>query len=146
MTFSQEIISELRNSGYRITMQRELIINAIAEGNRHMPVEDILAKLQETTSAINLATIYRTLDILWKEGFVYRNDLHEGKMAYSLVAHGPHIHLVCRHCKEVIEISVDELQPLRDTLLHEHGFDADLKHLSLFGVCARCEQKADSQK
>jgi Fur family ferric uptake transcriptional regulator len=145
MTLSQEIISELRDSGYRITMQRELIINALAEGERHMPVEDIQAKLQKKTNVINLATIYRTLEILWKEGFAYRNDLYEGKLAYSLVAHGPHIHLVCRHCKEVIEVSVEVVQPLQEKLLREQGFNADLSHLSIFGVCTQCEQAADAQ-
>lgn len=139
MILYEEIISDLRDSGYRITPQRELIIRAISENDQHMPAEEIFSKIQKQTKAINIATIYRTLDMLWEEGFVHRNDLNEGKMSYAVVKHGPHVHLVCRHCKRVIDIDLDILKPLRETLLQNHNFNADLEHLSLFGICQECK-------
>ncbi|MFN2138153.1 MAG: Fur family transcriptional regulator [Candidatus Promineifilaceae bacterium] len=138
MTLTEEIISDLRDSGYRITPQRELIIRAIAESGRHMPVEDIYAAVQEQTSAVNLATIYRTLEMLWEEGLVHRNDLHEGKLAYAVAEHGPHLHLVCRRCKRVIDVDPDILAPLQAVLREREQFEADLEHLSLFGLCIEC--------
>lgn len=140
MVLHEEIISDLRDSGYRITPQRELIIRAISKSERHMPAEEIYAEIQKQTRTINLATIYRTLDMLWEEGFVHRNDLNEGKMAYAVLKHGPHVHLVCRHCKNVIDVDPQILRPLRETLQQQHGFNADLEHLSLFGICHDCEK------
>ncbi|MCJ7717374.1 MAG: transcriptional repressor, partial [Anaerolineales bacterium] len=62
MTHCQTIIDNLRQRGYRITPQREMIIEAIAHSPQHITAEEISEKLQEHTRAINIATVYRTLD------------------------------------------------------------------------------------
>jgi Fur family transcriptional regulator, ferric uptake regulator len=139
MSYSQTIIANLRQRGYRITSQRELIIRAIAQGDLHLSAEDVLGELQEQTQAINLATIYRTLEMLWAEGFVYRNDLSEGKTVYTTLDHGPHAHLVCRKCKRVIDAAPEILQQLHEQALIRYAFEVDLAHLSLFGLCAACK-------
>jgi Fur family ferric uptake transcriptional regulator len=103
MSYSESIIAELRNRGYRITPQREMIIQAIAHSPEHITAEEIAQQLQEHTQAINIATIYRTLELLWQEGLACRNDLSEGKIVFATFEHGPHIHLVCRKCNKVID-------------------------------------------
>ena len=140
MSQSESIISGLRRRGYRITPQREMIVRAITQSEHHMSAEEILSELQETTQAINLATIYRTLELLWEEGYVFRNDLSEGKYAYAFAEHGPHIHLVCRKCKCVVDADPQLLQSLNRELLARHEFSADLEHFSVFGVCGACRR------
>jgi Fur family ferric uptake transcriptional regulator len=127
--------------GYRITPQRELIIEAITQSPRHITAEEIALQLQKHTQAINIATVYRTLDLLWQEGFACRNDLSEGKIVYATVHHGPHIHLVCRKCNQVIDADSAVLSPLNQELQNMYGFDPDLDHFSIFGVCSECKAK-----
>lgn len=140
MSHHQEILDQLRAHGHRITPQREMIIDILAHSTRHMSAEEILDDLQHHTSAINIATVYRTLDLLWDEGVANRNELGEGKHVYSAARHGPHLHLVCRHCRRVIEIDPDLLIPLRRELKETYHFDIDLHHISLSGVCANCQE------
>ena len=138
MSNNHTIITELRQRGYRITPQRELIVAALLRGAHHMSAEEILAELHKQTQAINLATVYRTLDLLWAEGFIHRNDLSDGRIVFAAAAHGPHVHLVCRKCKQVTDADSPLVDPLGDTLQRQYGFAVDLEHLSLFGLCRAC--------
>ena len=138
MTHCHTILTELRERGYRITPQREMIIHAIAHSSQHITAEEISDKLREHTAAINIATVYRTLDLLWKEGFARRNDLSEGKGVYATYEHGPHIHLVCRKCDQVIDADVSILNSIGKDLYQRYQFQPDLNHFSIFGVCEEC--------
>ena len=79
----------LRQRGYRITPQREMIIETIAHSEKHMSAEEVYAEVRKRTQATNIATIYRTLDMLWEEGLACRNDLGEGRIVYATLQHGP---------------------------------------------------------
>ena len=138
MTHCHTILNELRERGYRITPQRELIIQAIAHSSLHITAEEISDKLQEHTAAINIATVYRTLDLLWQEGFACRNDLSEGKVVYATYEHGAHIHLVCRKCDQVIDADISMLNSIGEDLYQEYQFQSDLSHFSIFGICDEC--------
>ena len=140
MTHCHTIIAELREKGYRITPQREMIIHAIAHSPHHITAEEISDKLQEHTQAINIATVYRTLDLLWQEGFACRNDLSEGRVVYATFDHGPHIHLVCRKCNQVIDADIEIIQSLREDLHQKYHFNPDLDHISIFGICDKCKE------
>ena len=137
------IIDTLRARGYRITPQREIVVDILARTNRHLSAEEIYTQLQERTQVTNISTVYRTLDVLWEEGFTCRNDFSEGKIVYATREHGPHIHLVCRRCGQVQDANSKVLEALGETLGKEYEFTADLDHLSIFGECADC---ANSEK
>jgi len=139
MSHCHTIIAELRERGYRITPQREMVIGIIAHVDRHLSAEDIFAELGKQTQATNIATVYRTLDMLWEEGFACRNDLSEGKIVYTTYKHGPHIHLVCRSCNHVMDTDPHLLAPLGDELSARYQFKADLQHISVFGICVDCQ-------
>lgn len=141
MPYSEVIIAELRNRGYRITPQREMIIEALTHSPEHITAEAIAQQLEKHTQAINIATIYRTLELLWQEGLACRNDLSEGKIVFATFQHGPHIHLVCRKCDKVIDGDIGLLSELRQKLQQLYHFDPDLDHFSIFGVCSECQEK-----
>ncbi len=144
MSHCQTLIESLRASGNRITPQREMIIQAIAHSDRHLSAEEIYAQVQARTRAINLATVYRTLDLLVSEGLASSLDLGGGCVVYATREHGPHIHLVCRQCRCVIDADHHLLTPVGDQLHAQYDFAADLRHLSLIGLCQACRPKSQS--
>jgi Fur family ferric uptake transcriptional regulator len=139
MSPCQTIISDLRQRGYRITPQREIVIDILAHSEHHLSSEEIFVKLQEHSQVTNISTVYRTLEMLWAEGFACRTDLSEGKIVYAAHHHGDHIHLVCRRCGVVMDADPKFTDPLLDQLRNDHQFEADLKHFSIFGVCQDCQ-------
>lgn len=135
LTFTES----LRQRGFRITPQREMIIETIAHSEKHMSAEEVFAEVKKRTQATNIATIYRTLDMLWEQGLACRNNLGEGRIVYAALQHGHHIHLVCRRCNQIMDAEPKQLDPLAEALHSEYNFEADLQHLSIFGVCADCQ-------
>jgi len=138
MTHNYPLIESLRQKGYRITPQREWIIDAIAHSEHHISADKILERVQQHTSAVNLATVYRTLELLTAQGLVTRLDLGEGCVVYATTHHGPHIHLVCRLCGRVIDADQQLITSLGQQLAEQYRFQADLQHISILGVCAGC--------
>ena len=62
---------QLRARGYRVTPQRQLVLEAVARLDHATP-EEIGAQVQQTARGVNISTIYRTLDLLEQIGSAIR--------------------------------------------------------------------------
>src|SRR5687767_5891777 len=95
----------LRDRGYRLTPQRQLVLEAVS-ALRHATPEEVCAEVRRTASGINISTVYRTLDLLEELGLVTHTHLGHGAPTYSAATDEEHLHLVCRHCGRVSETAV----------------------------------------
>jgi len=129
--------AKLRGSGYRLTPQRELILAAV-ERLGHATPDEVLAEVRKQSSAVNHSTVYRTLEVLEELGLVRHAHLSDRAPTYHSVTDHEHFHLVCRNCQKVISVDPDVLTPLLQTLDADHGFTADVGHLTVFGLCGEC--------
>jgi Fur family ferric uptake transcriptional regulator len=139
------LIEQLRKQGYRLTPQREMIVEAVAHAGRHITAEEVYEQVCTHTNAVNVATVYRTLDLLVELGLISHADLGDGRVTYASPDHGPHCHLVCRRCGCVIEADYELVAPLDERLRERCHFVADLDHLAIPGLCTECEARL-SQK
>lgn len=133
-----EFIERFRLLGLRVTPQRLLVLEALAASGGHMTADDVMRWTAARYPAINLATIYRTLDLLTSVGLVTQTDLGGGASEFELVGETLHHHLVCEQCGAVTEIDDTALVPMRERMLREYGFRVSSKHVGLFGMCAAC--------
>lgn len=141
MACSDAYLRELRRQGVRITPQREMILDALAHGKGHMTAEEIFDQVREHTRAVNLATVYRTLDMLVEAGLATRANLWDGRLVYAPRQHGPHLHLVCRLCGGTIDADVQLLLSLVEKTQQQYQFSIDWQHLSVQGICQVCQEK-----
>ena len=111
----------------------------------HATPEDICAEVQQTARGVNISTIYRTLELLEQIGLVTHTHLGHGAPTYHLAAEADHVHLVCRDCGEVTEVSPDTVGDLVTRLDREFGFETEVRHLTVFGRCARCRSAEDRE-
>jgi Fur family ferric uptake transcriptional regulator len=139
MTDYQIMLDKLRQRGYRITPQREMIVDALAHCEDHMTAEEIYAITRSRSKALNLATVYRTLDLLVDVGLISRADLGNGRIMYTSDQHGPHLHLVCRQCGKAVGADSALLASFEEQLHAGYGFVADLQHLCISGLCESCQ-------
>jgi Fur family ferric uptake transcriptional regulator len=100
--------------------------------------------VQETAPAVNITTVYRTLDLLEQLGVVRHTHLGHGAPTYATSEH-EHVHLVCHHCGTVDEIDVDALDELAAALRSSRGFRLDAAHVALSGTCRACAERADAE-
>jgi Fur family ferric uptake transcriptional regulator len=136
---SDDAASRLRALGQRVTPQRRLVLEAVASLGHATP-EQIHA---EVGARADLSTVYRTLDLLEEVGLVQHTHLGHGSPTWSVAEGEVHVHLVCRVCDAVREISVSVVADLKSVLERTEGFEIDMSHLALTGRCARCRTKQD---
>ena len=136
-----DIVRKLSEQGYRLTPQRLMILSAIENSDNHISAEEIYAQVVAKYPHINISTVYRTLELLKGLGLVTETDLGGGRFRYHPADKGHHHHLVCRECGAIIDLDESMLASLKDTLLREYKFIADLRHLAIFGRCVKCRAK-----
>jgi len=127
----------LREKGYRLTPQRELILNAV-DTLGHATPDEVLAEVRTHSDAVNVSTVYRTLEVLEELGLVRHAHLSDRAPTYHSVRDHEHFHLVCRNCHQVISVEPDVIEPLLTRLDAEFSFTADVGHLTVFGTCQDC--------
>lgn len=130
---------DLRARGYRLTPQRQLVLEAVTRLGHATP-DDVVGAVRETASGVNISTVYRTLELLEKLGLVTHTHLGHGAPTYHAAADGDHVHLVCRACGDIAETSPDVVAPVVDELARSQGFRADVGHFAIFGLCRGCAQ------
>ena len=136
----REIISKLREQGYRLTPRRMMILSAIENSTNHISAEEIYTQVVAKYPRVNISTVYRTLELLKRLGLVTETDLGEGRVRYHPADKGHHHHLVCQECGAIIDLDESLLVSLKSALLREYKFSADLRHLAIFGHCANCSK------
>jgi Fur family transcriptional regulator, ferric uptake regulator len=124
----------LREKGYRLTPQRELILQAVEELGHATP-DEVLAEVRRHSTAVNASTVYRTLEVLEELGLVRHAHLSDRAPTYHSTSEHEHFHLVCRNCHQVISVDPDVLSTLSERLQADHGFTVDVGHLTIFGTC-----------
>ncbi len=129
--------AQLRARGYRLTPQRQLVLEAVGALGHSTP-EEIVTQVRQTASAVNISTVYRTLELLEELGLVRHTHLGHGAPTYSVAGDDDHVHLVCRQCGGVQEASRDLVTDVVDGLRDELGFRVDIGHFALFGICRAC--------
>lgn len=140
MERSVGLVDKLSEKGYRLTPQRMMVLKAIENSASHISAEEIYVQVVEKYPHVNISTVYRTLDLLKRLGLVMETDLGGGRVRYHPADRGHHHHLVCQECGAIIDLDEAMLQPLKDILRRKYDFDADLRHLAIFGRCARCRR------
>lgn len=120
-----------------MTVDRRAVVEALDRSTDHLTVEQLAEAVWADHPDINLATIYRTLELLERLEIAFHVHLGHGPSRWHL-ADEVHHHLVCEVCDRVIEVPDSTFDPLRRRLLRETGFVIDPHHFSLSGRCAAC--------
>ena len=131
--------AELRARGYRLTPQRQLVLEAVGELGHATP-EEIATAVRRTASGVNISTVYRTLELLEEVGLVRHAHLGHGPPTYSVATDDDHVHLVCRDCGRVEEAAAELVAPAIERLSQEKGFSVDVGHFAVFGRCRDCRE------
>lgn len=137
-----ELRGTLHQRGMRMTPQRQMVLDAVRQLGHATP-EAICTRVQTTSPAVNISTVYRTLDLLEDLRLVRHTHLGHGAPTYSSEDHG-HVHLVCHRCQSLIEIDSRQLAPLSVAMADQHGFVLDPAHLALSGLCAECAATSEA--
>ena len=128
----EELADALRARGLRMTPQRQRVLDAVRSLGHATP-EEISASLSD----VDVATVYRAVQLLESLGLVAHTHLGHGAPSYR-PAEDEHIHVVCHDCGQVVDAPPGLAGALVGRLRDERGFTVDLAHFTVFGQCAEC--------
>ena len=128
----------LREAGQKVTPQRVIVLCAVRHAGAHVTAPRIIDDLQEAHPYIDASTVYRTLASASDLGLVSETDMGAGDTEFEWVGVNRHHHLICRACGGVESLDNSYLDSLATLLYEEQGFQADLGHFAIFGVCKEC--------
>ncbi|HEX9116977.1 MAG TPA: Fur family transcriptional regulator [Anaerolineae bacterium] len=143
MSCHTEALKTLQAQGMRLTAQRAVILEDLFHQRGHRTAEAIYNNVKPRLPGLNLATVYRTLEMLHAARVIAAFDGRDGLTEYELVApHDGHHHLLCRECGAELDLAAAPIERLRTEICAQFGFEADLEHLIITGLCQTCRQKS----
>ncbi len=143
MVSREELSTILRNKGFRITPQREKILDIfydLPEGE-HLSAEALQNRLRQETSDISLATSYRTLKLLASLGVLREVDFAEDHKHYELIRSESdiqHQHVICVECGHTEEFTSVEIFEAASAISKRIAFTLIDVQLKLYGRCKAC--------
>lgn len=136
---ADSVLLELKKRGLRMTPQRRAIVAEIMSANGHISPAAVARRVQVRVPGVNASTVYRTLDLLEEVGVLSHTHLESGA-EYHRRAESQHVHLTCSRCGAEDSLSLAEAKRLHDLVKKHHGFEPDLTHFAISGLCARCQR------
>ncbi|HIC87859.1 MAG TPA: tRNA (N6-threonylcarbamoyladenosine(37)-N6)-methyltransferase TrmO [Anaerolineae bacterium] len=140
------LINQLRQQGERLTAPRRAVLEMLTSVPGHHTVEEIRTYLAEHDHRIDQATVYRVLQWLKELGVVSQSDLGLGRTVYELVGTTPHHHLICLACGAITNLSDELIEPLREALHRDYGFEPRIDHMVFFGLCPSCQARQNERQ
>jgi Fur family ferric uptake transcriptional regulator len=141
MTHQHEDYQRLiRQRGFRVTPQRQMILEAVRSGKGHSSPEQVYNRVVKKAPALNRATVYRTLEFLAEQHLITSTDVGTGGKVYEIAEQEPHHHLVCEGCGKIEQVGHGIVERAFRQVEREHGFKVTSNHLALFGLCSECRK------
>lgn len=130
------LVAGLRRAGLRVTAPRRAVCAVLAAcGDEHLTAADVAAR---AGPAVDLSTVYRTLDALEGLGMAEHVHLGHGAGAYHVGPSAGHHHLVCDTCGRTVDVPLGDLQQAIEQVTAPLGFVPDAAHFAIVGRCAAC--------
>jgi len=133
------VLEKFRANGGRVTTARREIVSVVLGGteHEHLTADEIGRRIQDEHPEIALSTVYRSLDALAELGVLEHVHMGHGPAVYHLT-HERHVHLVCRGCGVVLELTDDALTDVAAEIERTTGFVIEPSHFAINGRCADC--------
>jgi Fur family ferric uptake transcriptional regulator len=145
-TFIDGLDAFYKRNNLKKTKQRETILRIMFENDNHMTPEELHKAINLISgNKIGIATVYRNLSMLEKEGLV--NSMNFGNLKrYELSIKSHHDHMICTDCGKIIEFDDKRLKKLQNNIASKYNFEVAYHIVQLFGICSECKLKKGKLK
>ncbi len=120
----------------RQTKSRQMISDVFNKTDELMSAEMVSKKIND--KAINLSTIYRTLELFLKQGIISKSVIDHTAYYYK-VNHNHHHYMICLSCHNKLELDC-HLDELTEEAAQNKGFKITQHDLTVYGYCEKCSQ------
>lgn len=137
MVAAERIARDLRGRGLRLTRQRRVILEALQNTKAHPDAYTLFRDVKRVLPRVSLATVYRTLSVLTKMGFV-REVESSGPFARFDGRLDPHGHITCSACGRIADVELPDISEIPARAMVDGPFKVTGCRVELTGLCASC--------
>ncbi len=125
------------------TKQQQAVLRCIeTHAKQCVSAAELSELLREQGSPIGVATVYRQLEKLEKQGRLHKVVTEEGACYHLCTQETPHdcFLLKCEKCGRIEHVDCEKLAPLYRHLEQEHHFAINPCRTMFYGVCEQCRE------
>jgi Fur family transcriptional regulator, ferric uptake regulator len=132
----EEAIDALRERGLRLSTPRRLILEALFAADGAVSAQQLSREL-----ALDATSVYRNLELFERFGAVHHVHLAHGAGLYVLAGREQFEYLYCERCETITPVATGVLDPARELIEDQLGFQARFTHFAMVGLCERCSAR-----
>lgn len=125
-----------------LTPQRLAIIEFLNKNKQHPTVDKIFKAIRKRYPSISMATVYSTLQLLKTTGEIQELSIRKDKACYDHEPK-PHHHLLCCHCKRIIDIEIN-CPLIKKGVIKGHKVDEVQAYI--YGQCSDCRKVKNKRR
>jgi Fur family peroxide stress response transcriptional regulator len=129
-----------RRHGLPLTVQRRVILEALAARDDHPTADEILEQVRRRLPEVSRTTVYRVLDTLVRLRLAAKICSPGAGVRFDPKTDRHH-HLVCVRCERVIDVEVPALNALPLPQARTRAFTIHDYSIHFRGLCAGCEKR-----
>lgn len=122
----------------RNTFQRQKILEYLSSVKTHPTAEMVYTKVLKNIPTITLATVYRNLNLLAKQGIILRLEVNKEYHYDACIEE--HQHGICGKCGKIMDFMDEELSQYTITHLKQKDFKPSTVNIIFQGTCESCNE------
>ena len=134
-----DFADHLRKRGFRITNAREIICKILENsGHKHFTVEELHTESLKRDKSIDLATVYRTLELLESIDIIEHSHQVHGSCLFYLKSTYSNFHIICESCQKIVDLRESTSKKINELLKKDSNFSEINNHFIYSGQCKNC--------
>ncbi|HUU41907.1 MAG TPA: transcriptional repressor, partial [Desulfatiglandales bacterium] len=125
---------------YRMTNQRQVILEEIQKVNTHPTADEVYRMVRLRLPRISLGTVYRNLEILFESGLIQKIGPVSNQKRFDGKTEN-HYHIRCSDCGKVEDALVESIDSIYNTFRDINNFNVTGHKLEFFGICPDCKKR-----
>jgi Fur family transcriptional regulator, ferric uptake regulator len=131
-------IAALKSRGLRASASRRLIIQILRDSRSPLSAREIAHGPDGPSIGLDLASVYRNLEVLEQHGLVHQIHAGKGPGRYFLAQAEDREYLVCHRCGEIAGVEAIELDGVRALVRERYGYEVSFRRVPMVGLCSGC--------
>ena len=133
----------MSSSKPEITKRQKQLLDELNKCADELSGQELYRSLHASEFSMGLATVYRNLQVLVKQGLVRSRHLPTGEVLYAPVERDIH-HLTCVSCGETTRLEGCPVKTMNNTKKISTKFELLFHTLEYFGLCHDCSQSMNA--